>query len=192
MSESQQLNRLLRRAAALKGRHEIVKIVNADQFIELSMNDLTLMVDSIITPQTGSHQILYVRVAVLILAEMMEDIPELLGKDFREALVQSGCEHALMEEFSPIGRAFGQLRREHETDLKKIRNISIAHREKDAEAQIELMEVIDVSNVVRLATELIKWHTSFFRFTTKLLKSLATQVRLKPTNVMDERGKDDG
>jgi len=60
------------------------------------------------------------------------------------------------------------LRKEHESDLRKIRNVAIAHREKDAKVQLASIQSVDAEQINAILLAMIEWQTSLIEFLTHL------------------------
>lgn len=136
------------------------------------------MIDHLCNKPNAARASLYARVASLVIAEFFEDVPHLLGKDFQDTVATITSEEDI-KQFRAITNGLSRIRKTHARDLRRIRNIAIAHREHDVETQLELMTSIEYDNVVKLATCIVKWHTSYINFYVHLMKKLIENLNVK-------------
>jgi len=161
------LDRLLRDEARKNGWTDIVQMVNTGDFIGTCCADLDIFIDHLCSRPSQTRASLYARIACLIIAELLDDVPVLTGKVFQNIVGALTGEEGLWE-FRSITKEFSRIRKDHETDVRKIRNIVIAHRDHDVEAQLAIMEALNFGSVVALAAELVRWHTLFISFQTRM------------------------
>ncbi len=180
------LSRLLRDEARKIGWTDIVQMVNTGDFIHACAVDLDILIDHLCSLPSQTRASLYARVACLIIAEWFDDVPFLTGKAYQNIVGTLTGEDGLRE-FRSITKELARIRKDHETDVRKIRNIAIAHRDHDVEAQLAIMEAFDFGSIVALAAELVRWHTLFISFQTRMwgrvievLRSDKTEIRCRP------------
>jgi len=169
------LSRTLRDKARKNGRTDIVQMVDTGDFISVCCTDLDILIDHLCSQPSQARASLYARVACLIIAEWFDDVPFLTGKAFQN-IVGALTGEVGLREFRSITKELSRIRKTHEADVREIRNVAIAHRDHDVEAQLAIMEALDFAGVVALATELMRWHTLFIRFQSRMWNRLAEEL----------------
>ena len=126
-------------------------ICNAALFCSLLNYDLTILLASQLNELSPARRSFYSRQLSLSLFEATEDLPTVLGKDFRTAiwaLADAGTHiatlAAIRKQLSAFMISSGPL-------LKKIRIFCAAHREHDGYKQLEIIEAIDDNIIYQLA-----------------------------------------
>ena len=170
------LSRALCDEARKNGLIEITRMVNTGDFISLCCDDLEILVDHLCSRPSITRASLYARVACLIIAELLDNVPSITGKKFQNIVGTLTGEEGLRK-FRSITRKFSHIRKAYEANVRKIRNVAIAHRDHDVEAQLTLIETLDLGSVIALTTELMRWHTLFIRFQIKMYRRVIEELR---------------
>ena len=76
----------------------------------------------------------------LLLHEMLEELPKLIGRPYRESLRVLGVLEQAVAQLDAIGSDLSAFRRGHQEFLSLTRNLVVAHREHDAHIQLEVMD----------------------------------------------------
>ena len=170
------LSRSLRDEARKNGLTELLQMVNTGDFISMCCADLDILIEHLCSRPSQRRASLYARVAYLIIAELLDDVPFLTGKAFQNIVGALMGEEGLRE-FRSITKELSRIRKTHEADVREIRNIAIAHRDHDVEAQLAIMEALDFGGVIALATELVRWHMLFISFKSRMYSRVAKGLR---------------
>lgn len=93
------------------------------------------------------------RQMAVFLFEASEDLTQLLGRDYREALHSMNVGHETIDELGRISSQLNQFRHEHEKTLKRIRQFIGAHRDHDAGAQLDILDNLEPLSIYGLAGE---------------------------------------
>ncbi len=168
-------SRLLREEAGKNGWTDIVQMVNTGDFIHSCAIDLDILIDHLCSRPSQTRASLYARVACLIIAEWFDDVPFLTGKAYQNIVGTLTGEDGLRE-FRSITKELARIRKTHEAGVRVIRNVAIAHRDHDIEAQLAIMEALDFGGVIALATELTGWHILFIRFQSRMWNRLIEEL----------------
>jgi hypothetical protein len=104
----------------------------------------------------------------VLLYEGTHDLPELLGRDYRESLQNVRVPAELIEELNEVSSAFNRFKDQHQTTLSAIRNAVAAHREHDVKLQLNLLDSIKPIAILKLAAD----------FSAPLNKLVALQTKL--------------
>ena len=171
--------RSLQRSAERTNLEDVLYVINVNQFVAICNFDISILAEDLLLTEPGWRRKLYARLVAITIVEFMEDIAELLGKDFRDKLDTIAGDSVEIEELSGIGKKLSRLRKEHEKELRSIRNIAIGHRDKNARVQLELIDGLDVNNLVMLAIAIIEWQTSLVNFIVHLLESVPQDLRTR-------------
>jgi len=85
-----------------------------------------------------------------LLYEASQDIPKLLGKNFRDSLASIDIDERELELFSKITKSLNKYKNDNRELLQKLRNFVGAHRDKDAAKQLEIIEEVELLNIMEL------------------------------------------
>jgi hypothetical protein len=117
-------------------------IWNIACFVNIASYDLKIIVKAMVFSKREWEKRLFARQAALLVYETMNDLFDLLGKDFRKIVStltdKSLFEHSLKE----IIKDLNVYKSSYFDKLKKIRNVSIAHRDKDTLEQLKTIQSI--------------------------------------------------
>jgi hypothetical protein len=94
------------------------------------------------------------RNVALLLYEMSEDLPELLGKEFRESIEFFDLPQPLLDELTGLRRDLNKWAQANRALLKtQIRDICAGHRETDAVVLLDAINSINPMDVFRISGE---------------------------------------
>jgi len=129
-------------------------VYNVALYLLLLDQDLSDFTDDLIN-SIGEHRRKYLaKYEATLLYEAAEDLPHLLGRDFRNAVKMLGAseeQQLCLNAASSDLNHFGQSEKEF---LGKIRNALAAHREQNALAYIEALDQVIPLHVMRRAADL--------------------------------------
>ena len=94
----------------------------------------------------------YARQASLIIYESLNDLFDLLGKDFKTIINTKLNNSELESKFLLIRKELNQFKDNNFNRLKEIRNVATAHRDNDILKQINLIAEISWSEVIGIVT----------------------------------------
>ena len=90
----------------------------------------------------------------VLLHEAAEDIPQLLGKKFRDAIAALSVPPERLQAINAVSADLNKFWRTHREFLGRIRNVLAAHREQDALAYANALDSIKPLEVMHRAAEL--------------------------------------
>jgi hypothetical protein len=90
----------------------------------------------------------------VLLYEAAEDIPQLLGKKFRDAIAALSVQPERLQAINAVSADLNKFWRTHREFLGRIRNVLAAHREQDALAYANALDSIKPLEVMHRAAEL--------------------------------------
>jgi hypothetical protein len=130
------------------------RIHNVSLYALLLDQDLSMLTDDMVLAVGQQRRVFVARNLAVLLYESSEDLPALLGRDYRESLRTLAIPDEWFDELNKASKQLSRFKDEHREFLKRIRNLIGAHRDKDAIAQIEAMETLEPLDVMRLAAKL--------------------------------------
>lgn len=86
-----------------------------------------------------------------LLYEASQDMPELLGKEFRASLKTLPLSDEEWENFRKITKRFNDFKLKNRIILNEIRNFVSAHRDKSAANQFKVLEKIDLLSLLKIS-----------------------------------------
>ena len=120
------------------------------------------------------------RQLAVLLYEASNDLPNLLGKEFRGSLKTLLLSGEDLTEFNRITKNLNQFKKSNRLLLNELRNFVGAHRDNDAGKQLEIIEKIDLLQMMGLAGDLYAVMNVLIPFLTKLTLMLGDwQVLIK-------------
>lgn len=125
-------------------------IWNIAGFINITSLDLKIIAQDLAFAKTNWQKNFYSRQACLIIYETINDLFDLLGKKFRRVLKSQIDDLRIEEELNEQRKKLNEFKKNHFKELKKIRNIAIAHRDQDILIQIKKIEEIQRSEIFNL------------------------------------------
>ncbi|MGR4869435.1 hypothetical protein ACIPRI_11275 [Variovorax sp. LARHSF232] len=159
-------------------------VFNVGLFIAIAEQDLSTYAESILHGRSQWHRKFHARGLAVLLYELAEDLPELLGKNYRKWLIELGLGDEWLDRLNAITKSIAAFRRAHEPFLLKVRNYVGAHRDHDAYAQLEVLEGLDVLEVFGLAPllsspldQLVVFNIDLNRYLSKYNVILAQMAR---------------
>ena len=87
----------------------------------------------------------------VLLYEASHDLPALLGKNFRGSLKTLPISEDDLSEFNSITKSLDKFKRNNHVLLNKLRNYAGAHRDNDAEKQLEVIDSISLLQIMELS-----------------------------------------
>lgn len=145
---------------------------NAALFLVLVEQDLSAYSAALYYANSGWHQQFAARGMAVLLYEAAEDIPEVVGRSYRQALRDLGLGDSWLHTLNSSIAGFNAFRQRHAGFLKSIRSHVGAHKDKDALSQLAVLEALDHMQVFRLGAEFSNSLRSLLDFQLSLLQYL--------------------
>jgi len=180
MVESHRMRELERTILVVKRTHDqYVKhgftnhatIHNVALFLLLFERDIAYLKRDAVLALTNRRRQHIARQLSVQLYECSEDMPQLLGKEFRESLVALGAGDAEFKALKKVTKKLSAFKRTHHEALKEIRNVSGAHRDHRAAHQMRVIEDVDLVEVLRISGDLYEPIREFMPFLTALVSA---------------------
>jgi hypothetical protein len=128
-------------------------LYNVGLFVALLEQELSAFSEAIYFARSNWHRQFHARALAVLLYEGAEDLPELLGKEYRLWLKEVEADPSLVSALNSIHSKLTGFRKQHGQFLGEVRNHVGAHREHNALAQLELMSRFSAIDIYRLAAE---------------------------------------
>ena len=116
---------------------------NVACFINIASYDLKIIVKSMMFAKREWEKRVFARQASLLVYETMNDIFDLFGKDFRKIVSGLPDREHFEKELKCITKDLNTYKDLYFEQLKIIRNVSIAHRDKDTLGQLKVIQSIN-------------------------------------------------
>ena len=160
------------RTAKSLGLTKYLVLYNSICFLLLLHYDFAVLSYNHATEVDELKQNLYARQLALLLHEALEDVPAILGGEFRRAVgtLPSGASH--LSALSPILKSLSSLRKTHQSQIADIRNFVAAHRDHDALKQLEIMRGIRSIWLVSISSEFTEFLGNVARALTPLITEM--------------------
>jgi hypothetical protein len=118
---------------------------------------MAVFVEDFAVTRTHARKRVYARVIALHCLALFDDISALVADTVRsDPELRAASEGRVL--FDAVAR-LRPIRHRYEQLLRSIRNSAIAHRDRDANNQLEIISAIDVRQIFRFISEIYKWET---------------------------------
>ncbi len=104
----------------------------------------------------------------VLLYEASQDLPNLLGKEFRTALKTLPIADEALEELNTISKGLNRFKNTNHVMLNKLRNFAGAHRDNDAGKQLQVIDEVNLLQMMELAGNFYESIRDLIPFLTKL------------------------
>lgn len=172
LSESKALQDTLKQRCDEASRANVqtyLGVYNVGLFVALLEQDISAYSEAIYFGRSEWHRQFFARGLAVLLHEAAEDLPELLGKEYRVWLCDLDLDASWLDRLGAIRAKINVFRKSHTSVLTEIRNYVGAHRDHDASAQIELLGRLKAIDVYRLGAEFSQPLRDLISFYTELL-----------------------
>lgn len=148
---------------------EYMEIYNVGLFIALFERDISTFNKCIFFAKSEWERQFFARSLAVLLYEGSEDIPELLGKNYRVSLKTLELGSGWFDRLNIISSKLNQFRKSNSHFLSELRNYVGAHRDHNASKQLEILSKLQSIEVYRLAAEFSSPLNDLIAFYTQLL-----------------------
>jgi hypothetical protein len=146
------------------------EIYNVGLFVALLEQDISAYSEAIFFARSEWHRQFFARSLALLLYEATQDLPQLLGKNYRALLKDLELGFKWLDTLNHIHSKLSTFSKSHRPFLWKIRNYVSAHRDHNALLQLEIMSEFKAIDVYRLGAEFSIPLNELVTFYTYLLK----------------------
>lgn len=165
-----------RPTARRAGEFDVDRLMNLMQFSLLWHLDLTCILDELRVRKSGWKRKLFARQIELIANEALDDSKALLDGELRELLTRVGVLGRLEPDLRRLHADLATLSRRYGRELGDLRNYTIAHRDHDADAQLQFIRQLDTKQMESLGWEIVRWTTKLYIFLDKAVNALGAEL----------------
>jgi hypothetical protein len=122
------------------GEYKNNKLVwNVASFINISSYDLKVITKTLIFAKLEWEKRLFARHACLLIYETLNDLFDLLGKDFRKIIFELPEKAKYENDLKAIIKDLNVYKTTNFTRLQQIRNVTVAHRDQNTAEQLKVI-----------------------------------------------------
>jgi len=129
-------------------------VFNVGLYLLLLDQDLADFTDSLIYAIGERRRVFIAKHEAILLYEAAEDLPQMLGRQFRDALELLGASKEQQQRLNVVSSELNQFWQAEKEFLSKIRNSLAAHREHDALGYIKALEQVEPLAVMERGVDL--------------------------------------
>lgn len=176
LEEGIRLSTKLRLRAKSSGDESLFVVINLLQFFQISLFDLVILMESMENVSGWKYK-LFVRQFYLTTYESIEDLQHLLGREFRDAVTAIDADETTLEIFSDIGKSLNHIKKKYKRSLHNVRHYISAHRDHDAEKQLEFINSISSQETDNLQYDLFSWCLKFLKGINLIMELVTNKVK---------------
>jgi len=145
MEEARSISNLIKSMEEQHGPNlEPSNMFRVFSYLRLSIVDLHTLNYYLAEEKNENRQKFLLRSIALAIFELSEDVHHILGKNFRHSLRHFPNQAEIISELDKVGKEFNKFEKEYLSDIKEIRNVTIAHRDKNPVKQIETLDKLNL------------------------------------------------
>lgn len=129
-------------------------VLNVGVYLLLLDQDLADFTDNIICAIGERRRIFFAKHEAVLLYEAAEDLPQLLGREFRDVAKALGISENQQSRLNAVSSDLNKFWQTNREFLGDIRNVLAAHREHNALRYLELLEKVKPLDVMQRAADL--------------------------------------
>lgn len=136
------------------GRADNIRVIaNVGAYLLLFDDDLAYFMEDLRQAPDAARRVFVAKHLATLLYEASEDLPQMLGKEFRAAVQVLELPSDLMTRLGVIASGLHRYWEKHRGFLGDVRRFAGAHREHDALAYLAALEMIEPLDVAQRAAE---------------------------------------
>jgi hypothetical protein len=143
----------IKKAALKKGSQDNALLWNVYGFINIVAFDLISVGYNLIFEEKRWQKIYFARQVALIIVEALKDIPEVLGKNYKQLFYGIDIAEGYLDELNKYKKELENYKTLHLKKLYEIRIIVGAHRDQDIDKQLEIISKIDPYTIIKVMTD---------------------------------------
>lgn len=147
------LRRTLESAARLRA-DSTTTVFNVGMYLLLLDQDIAYFTDDLVFAIGDRRRAFLAKHEAMLLYEAAEDLPQLLGREFRAAVKALGASAEQIARLNSVSSDLTQFWRRHRDFLGSTRNALVAHRDHDALRYAEALDALKPLDVMARAAEL--------------------------------------
>jgi hypothetical protein len=127
------------------------RVHNVALYLALFERDVAILRTEAAFSTPGWKQNFVARQLAILLYEASHDMVDILGKDFRHNLQSISRDSEIVSRLNGISKQFNAFKNDNQELLHTLRNFVGAHRDRDAEKQLQIIEGVDLLQILKLA-----------------------------------------
>lgn len=139
--------------AVRAGASNFAQLHNVSLYMLLFDEDLSAYTQDFFLANTNRRHRFVARHLASLVYEGTQDVPSLIGGNYRKALSAVEFPGDWRKDLSLIASAFNTFKQDHANELHAIRNIVGAHKDDDAAKQLEILDKINPMSIYQLAAK---------------------------------------
>ena len=155
------------------GMEHYTRIYNVGLYLLLFEYDIAILKNDALFSIRKWKKKFVARQMAIQLYEASHDIPNLLGKEFRNSLSKIQLSDSELIEFNSITKEFNNFKNSHREILNKLRNHVGAHRSKDAAKQLDILDEVSLIQLMEYTGEFYEPLGELISFMTKMFLKMA-------------------
>jgi hypothetical protein len=149
------------------------RFYNISLFILIMEYDISVLSQYYVRAYTRDWERKFIaRQMAVLLYEMSEDIPQILGKEFRVSLKTFPLWDKADKEINQISKNLNQFKVSHGKMLGELRNYVTAHRDHDAAKQMEIIDNLNSDSIYKLVGDFYDIVKPLVPFMTRIIRIL--------------------
>jgi hypothetical protein len=146
------------------GERDLVNLVSVYQYFQFLNFDLSCLMSDLFTKRRRWHRVMHARHLALHAHECIEDSPKILGKPLSTLLSRIGCDRSHQLRARELLQALRPMRKKHAREIRRIRDLTAAHRVLDADSFVSVIDAIDPETALDLSRDLMAWLTDVLSY----------------------------
>ena len=143
-------------------------IYNVGLYVLVLEHDMTVLKHDALFSVWEWRKKYIARQFAVLLYEASNDLPALLGKNFRDSLKTLPLTDDELANFNTIAKYINQFKKNNRVTLNELRNFAGAHRDNDAGKQLDVIEKVNLLAMIELAGDLYESIRALISFLTRL------------------------
>lgn len=144
-------------------------VYNAGLFVALLEQDISAFNESIYLAPSEWHRQFHARGLAVLLYEGSEDVPQILGKKYRDSLKVLELGPDWFAALNSVSGKLSRFRQNHSEFLKNVRSLVGAHKDHNASAQLDLLVNLKSIEIYQLGAEFSEPLRELIAFNMRLL-----------------------
>lgn len=140
--------------ASRLGAERTAVVFNVGMYVLLLDDDIAHFTDDLICAVGDRRRAFIAKYEAILLYEAAEDLPQLLGREFRDAVEALGTSEEQWARLDSVSSNLNRFKHQHREFLRTIRNVLAAHRDHDALRYANTLETLKPLEVMARAAEL--------------------------------------
>ena len=143
-------------------------VFNVGMYLLLLDQDIAYFTDDLVCAIGERRRAFLAKHEAVLLYEAAEDLPQLLGREFREAVKALGASAEQLAHLNSVSSDLNRFWQAHRDFLRTIRNALAAHRDHDSLRYVDALEALKPLEVMSRAAELSQLLNQLVRTITEL------------------------